>query len=262
MPANIHPSAIIAPNARLAEGVEVGPCAVIDGDVALGRGTKVGPHAYLTGQVEIGEDNVIGASAVIGTEPQDLAYKGAKSFVRIGRGNVFREYVSIHRGTKEGTGTVIGDDNYLMASSHVGHNCRLGNRIIFANGVLLGGYVDVADNVFLSGHCVVHQFCKIGEGAMMRGGTALSLDLPPYCMVGETNRVRGLNTVGLERRGFTRRQLQSIKALYRDVFNNPKSLNLQEAVAELSAGERPPEERLFLEFIKSSERGVCRPLPG
>ncbi len=256
----IHPSAVIAPGARLAEGVSVGAFAVIDGGVSLGRGTTVGPHAYVTGHTEIGEDNVIGASAVIGSEPQDLAYKGAKSFVRIGRGNTFREHVTIHRGTKEGTATVIGNDNYLMASAHVGHNSVLGNGIIFANGVLLGGYVEVADFVFLSGHCLVHQFCKIGEGAMMRGGTAISMDLPPYCMIGQDNRVRGLNTVGLERRGFTPQQLRGVKLLYREVFNHPKSL--QEGVAELLAVERPPEQRKFLDFIKASERGVCRPLRG
>lgn len=256
----IHPTAVIDPRARLAEGVSVGAFAVIDGDVSIGRGTRVGPHAYLTGHAEIGEDNVIGACAVIGSEPQDLAYKGAKSFVRIGRGNTFREYVSIHRGTKEGTATVIGDNNYLMASAHVGHNSVLGNGIIFANGVLLGGYAEIADHVFLSGHCLVHQFCKVGEGAMMRGGTAISMDLPPYCTIGTDNRVRGLNTVGLERRGFTSQQVRGVKLLYREVFNHPKSL--QEAVAELLAVERPPEQRKFLDFIKASERGVCRPLRG
>ncbi len=257
MSAAIHPTAVVSPNARLAEGVSVGPYVVIDEHVSIGKGTKIAPHAVITGYTEIGEDNQFGVGAVIGLDPQDLAFKGQKSYVKIGHRNNIREYVQIHRGTKEDSATVIGNDNFLMGFSHIAHNCRLGNSIIIANGSLLAGYAEVADFVFLSGHCLVHQFSRIGKYALMRGGAGITLDLPPYCIGAGENSVRGINVVGLERRGFTSEQIRGIKRVYKDLFLSDSTLEI--SLESLLSKDQPEEIKYFLEFIKGSTRGIVRP---
>lgn len=253
----IHPTAVVHPKAKIAEGVQIGPYAVIDENVSIGKGTKIDSHAVISGHTEIGEDNKIGVGAVIGLEPQDLAYKGQRSYVKIGHRNTLREYVQVHRGTKEETVTQIGNDNFLMGFSHVAHNCKLGNSIIVANGALFAGYVEVDDFVFVSGLCLVHQFCRLGKHSLMRGGAAISLDLPPYCIADGQNSVKGINVVGLDRRGFSPEKIRGVKKVYRDLFMSDETLatNLDAMLAQ-----NPPEEiRYFLEFIKGSTRGICRP---
>ena len=261
--AKIHSTASVHPKAALADDVTVGAYAVIDAEVRIGDGTIVGHHAVITGQTEIGKNNVIGIGAVIGLEPQDLSYKGAKSYVKIGDHNTLREYVQVHRGTKEDSSTVIGDHNFLMGFSHVAHNCQLGNHIIFANGVLLAGYAQIEDYVFLSGHCLVHQFCRIGKYSMMRGGAKMSQDLPPYCISDEMNLMRGLNVVGLQRNGFSVEQIRGIKNLYQHLFSDFSGVSgaepLQEKISKMLTTETRPEIRYFLEFILNSKRGICRP---
>lgn len=253
----IHPTAQVSPKAKIDDEVEIGPFVIIDENVSIGKGTKIGPHTVITGYTEIGSENQIGIGAVIGLEPQDLAYKEGKSFVKIGNRNKIREYVQIHRGTKEGSATVIGDNNFLLGLSHIAHNCQVGNHVILANGALLAGYVIVEDYVFISGNCLVHQFCRIGQYAMMRGGSRISLDLPPYCTADDANAIRGINTVGLERRGFTIEQIREIKKVYKELFYSDDPI--EQTIKDILTKEPKAEIKYFLEFIKSSERGICRP---
>jgi UDP-N-acetylglucosamine acyltransferase len=253
---SIHSTAVIDAKAEIDSEVEIGPYAVIDGAVKIKRGTRVMAHAYLTGWTEIGEGNEIHPGAVLGAAPQDKAYKGQESYLRIGDRNIIREYAQIHRGTAAQSATVVGNDNFLMATSHIGHNCQLGDNIILANGALLGGYVEVGDNVFISGNCVVHQFVKIGDYALMRGLSATSRDVPPYAIIDWQHTVRGVNVIGLKRAGFEEKRIRQIRAAFQILFR--KGRNLALAVKEVEKSGRANADVLaLLEFIKSSKRGVC-----
>jgi UDP-N-acetylglucosamine acyltransferase len=252
----IHPTAVIDPKAEIESTVEIGPYVVIEGPVKIRNGTRVMAHAYVTGWTEIGERNELHPGAVLGAEPQDKAYKGEKSYLRIGNQNVFREYVQIHRGTVTGSSTVIGNNNFLMATAHVGHNCKLGDNNILANGALLGGYVEVGNNVFISGNCVVHQFVRIGDHALMRGLSGTSRDVPPYAIVDWQHTVRGVNVVGLKRAGFDEKRIRAIREAFRVLFR--KGRNLALAIKEVEKSHRANTDvSALLEFIRASERGVC-----
>jgi UDP-N-acetylglucosamine acyltransferase len=252
----IHPTAIIDPKAEIESTVEIGPYVVIEGPVTIKGGTRVMAHAYLTGWTEIGERNEIHPGAVLGDAPQDKAYNGAKTYLRIGDENIFREYVQVHRGTTAGSATVIGNRNFLMATSHVGHNCQLGNDVILANGALLAGYVEVGHNVFISGNCVVHQFVRIGDHALMRGLSGTSRDVPPYAIVDWQHTVRGVNVVGLKRAGFDEKRIRAIREAFRVLFR--KGRNLALAIKEVEKSHRANTDvSALLEFIRASERGVC-----
>lgn len=253
---SVHPTAVIDPRAEIDAAAEIGPYVVVDGPVKIKRRTRIMAHAYITGWTEVGEDNEIHPGVILGGAPQDRAYNGEESYLRIGDHNIFREYVQVHRGTVQGSSTVIGGDNFLMAGSHVGHNCKLGDHIVLANGALLGGYVEVADHVFISGHCVVHQFVRVGEFSLMRGLSGTSRDVPPYSIVDWQHRVRGVNSVGLKRAGFDERRIREIKEAFRVLFR--KGRNLALAIQEIEAEENNSSDVLALvEFIKSSKRGVC-----
>jgi UDP-N-acetylglucosamine acyltransferase len=252
----IHPTAIIDPQAEIDSDVEIGPYAVIEGVVKIERGTRVMAHAYLTGWTEIGEHNEIHPGAALGGAPQDKAYGGEQSYLRIGTRNVIREHVQIHRGTAPGSATTIGDNNFLMANAHVGHNCRLGDQIVLANGALLGGYVEVGNSVFISGNCVVHQFVRIGEFALMRGLSGTSRDVPPFAVIDWQHTVRGVNVVGLRRAGFDEKRIRSIREAFRILFR--KGRNLALAVKEIEQSGRVDRDvSALLDFIKMSKRGVC-----
>lgn len=253
---SIHPTAVIDSKAEIDSDVEIGPYAVIDGPVKIKRGTRVMAHAYLTGWTEIGAGNEIHPGAVLGEAPQDKSYKGQETYLRIGDRNIIREYTQIHRGTAAESATVIGNDNFLMATSHIGHNCKLGDNIILANGALLAGYVEIGNNVFISGNCVVHQFVKIGDYALMRGLSGTSRDVPPYAIVDWQHTVRGVNVVGLKRAGFDEKRIRRIRAAYRILFR--KGRNLALAVKEVEESGRANGDVLaLLEFIRVSKRGVC-----
>ena len=252
----IHPTAIIDPAAEIDSEVEIGAYVVIDGRVKIKRGTRVMAHAYLTGWTEIGEGNEIHPGAALGGAPQDKAYHGQESYLRIGANNIIREHVQIHRGTAPGSATIIGNDNFLMATSHIGHNCRLGDNVILANGAMLGGYVDVGNNVFISGNCVVHQFVRIGEYALMRGLSGTSRDVPPYAIVDWQHTVRGVNVVGLKRAGFDEKRIRAIRAAFRILFRQGRNLALAVKEVESSSGANQDVAAL-LDFIKASKRGVC-----
>ncbi|MGH7772102.1 MAG: acyl-ACP--UDP-N-acetylglucosamine O-acyltransferase [Candidatus Binatia bacterium] len=252
----IHPTAVIDPRAEIHGEAEIGPYVVVEGLVKIGRGTRVMAHAYISGWTEIGENNEIHPGVVLGDAPQDKAYRGEESYLRIAGHNIFREYVQVHRGTAPGSSTVIGSNNFLMASSHVGHNCRLGDHIVIANGALLGGYVEVGNHAFISGNCVVHQFVRVGELSLMRGLSATSRDVPPYSIVDWQHRVRGVNVVGLKRAGFDGTRIREVKEAFRILFRKGRNLSL--AIKEVEThGRVSSDVATLLGFIKSSQRGVC-----
>jgi UDP-N-acetylglucosamine acyltransferase len=251
----IHPTAVVDPRAEIDSTADIGPFVVIEGPVRIGAGTRVLAHAYLCGATQIGRDNEIHMGAVIGHAPQDLAYRGEPTGLRIGDRNVIREHAQVHRGTTEGSRTVIGDDNYLMNQAHVAHNCRLGNGTIIAGGALLAGYVDVADRAFVSGNCVVHQFVRIGTLAIMRGLSRTSRDVPPFCIMDGTHTVRGINLVGLRRAGFDRDRIRALRNAFARLFR--RAGNLGEVTRALRQEPGTPDVTALLDFIETSRRGVC-----
>jgi UDP-N-acetylglucosamine acyltransferase len=251
----IHPTAIIHPKAKLDATVRVGPYAVIDAGVELGANCVVGPHVYLTGETTIGANNRFHAGCVIGDAPQDLKYKGEPTRLRIGDDNVFREHVTLHRSNKPGTETIVGSHNFLMANSHVAHNCIVGDHVILANGALLGGHAVVQDRAFISGNCLVHQFIRVGTLALMQGGAAVSQDLPPFTIALRVNEICGLNVVGLRRAGYTAEQRLELKRLYHLLFRGGK--NLREALAEARKNFSSAPATSLLDFVAEAKRGVC-----
>jgi len=253
----VHPSAIVSEEAELSADVEVGAYAVIDGPATIGSGTRIFHHATVTARTEIGEGCAIHPYALVGGDPQDLAFGGGESYCRIGDRTVVRENAQVHRGTEPGSETVVGKDCYLMAGSHVGHNCRLGDNVILANCALLGGYVTVGDRAFLSGGVVVHQFVRIGTHAFVSGNASISMDVPPYFTARGRNGVCRVNTVGIERSPLVSEQsAAAIAGAFRTLYRG--SAGFSEALAKLEArAERAPEVTAIIEFFKSSERGVC-----
>lgn len=252
----IHPTAIVDPRAEIDASAEIGPYVVIEGPVRVGPRTRVGPHAVLMGDTHLGADNVVHPGAVLGDVPQDLAYRDAPSGVRIGDRNVFREYAQVHRGTQPDTFTVMGDGNFLMVNAHVAHNCRIGSRVVVANGALVAGHVVVDDDAFISGNCVVHQHVRIGRLSIMRGLSRTSRDVPPFALVDGTHVVRGVNRVGLRRAGFDRARQRALVEAFRILFGERR--NLQRAMAEVEAGVVTPEVQELLAFIRASRRGVAQ----
>ncbi|HEX9883007.1 MAG TPA: acyl-ACP--UDP-N-acetylglucosamine O-acyltransferase [Desulfobaccales bacterium] len=252
----IDPSARIAPEVELAPDVSVGPGVIIDGPSRIGAGCRILAHAYIGPYTTMGEDNLIGFGAVIGYDPQDYAFTGGESYTLIGHHNLIREYVTIHRGTKPGSATRVGNHNFLMALSHMAHNSSLGDHVVLVNGALVGGYVEVADRAFISANCLLHQFIRVGTLVMMRGGARASRDLPPFCNIDDTHTVKGLNLVGLRRAGFSREQIDPLRQAVRILFGT--RMNLKLALERVEA-EVPltPEVAHLLEFIRSSRRGVA-----
>ncbi|NOY79918.1 MAG: acyl-ACP--UDP-N-acetylglucosamine O-acyltransferase [Kiritimatiellaeota bacterium] len=250
----IHPTAIIAPGAELGRDVQIGPYAVVEDHVTVGDNCRIGPHVHLTGHTVIGEGTVIHTGAVIGDVPQDVHYTGAVTYTEIGRNCILREYVTIHRGSPEGTTTRVGDGAMIMGMAHLGHNCEVGNGVIIANATLLAGHVHVGDRAFLSGGVLVHQFVRIGTLVMVRGGEGLGRDVAPYCLVGK-GRIRGPNAIGLRRAGLsaeTRVAIRgAIKLFFRSRLSRPNAIA---AVREQYGG--IPEVEHFLEFIETTQRGL------
>jgi len=254
----IHPSAIISPKAELDSAVEVGPHAIIEEHVRIGAGTRVWANAYITGHTEIGRDNEIHMGAVIGHEPQDLKFKrDTRSYLRIGDRNVFREYSNVHRGTEPESATVIGDDCYLMATSHVGHNCVIGNGVIICNCALVAGYVQLGDRVFVSGGVVIHQFTRVGRLAMFSGNARVSMDVPPFTLAAERNEVHALNLVGLRRAKIARGAVSELKQLFQLFYLSGKNGTQALAEATKDGAFKTAEAREFIEFARTSANGIC-----
>jgi UDP-N-acetylglucosamine acyltransferase len=253
----VHPTAVIDPSARIGRGTRVGPHAVIGEGVVLGEDCEVGPGVHMVKWVEAGARNRFHSGAVIGDAPQDLRHDGSASSVRIGDGNIFREHVTVHRGARAGGVTVLGDGNFLMAGSHVAHDCVLGSHAILANGALLAGHVQVGDRAFISGNCLVHQFCRVGRLALMQGGSAISKDLPPFCIARGDNGVCGLNVVGMRRAGIEPATRLVLRKAYLLLFRS--GLGLAEAADTLASGfADEPAVLEWVAFIRSGKRGLCR----
>jgi UDP-N-acetylglucosamine acyltransferase len=250
----IHPTACVDRRAEIDSSAEVGPFVVIDGPVRVGPGTRVLAHAVLTGNTILGRDNVVHMGAVLGHEPQDLSYDGNETGLHVGDRNVFREHCEVHRGSK-GAATVIGDDNYIMSHAHVAHDCRLASRIVLATGAALGGHVEVADQVFVSGNCLVHQHVRIGRLALLRGLSRTSRDVPPFAIMDGTHTVRGVNRIGLGRAGLGTAQIQAVRRAFARLFRGPRNLRI--ALAEVEGGPMTEEVRHLVDFIRASRRGVC-----
>jgi len=250
----IDSRAVVSPQAQLAADVEVGPFTVIGPDVVIGSGTWIGPHAVINGPTRIGTGNKIFQFASLGDAPQDKKYKGEPTLLEIGDRNVFRESVTVNRGTTHDRGvTLIGNDNLLMAYSHVAHDCRLGDQIVMANCATLGGHVEIGDWATLGGLSAVHQYTKVGAHCFIAHNAA-----PPYVLaVGRPAAPHSVNAIGLQRRGFTPEQILNIRRAYRLLYRS--GLKLKMALEELEkAAETQMEIRPFVEFIKRSERSIVR----
>jgi UDP-N-acetylglucosamine acyltransferase len=256
---SIHPTASVDPGAEVDPSCTIGPFAVVGPNVKLGPGNVLSAHAVVTGHTTLGEGNRVFPHAVLGEVPQDLKYRGEPTRLEIGSRNTFRECATVNLGTVQGGGvTTVGNGCLLMAYSHVGHDCRIGDGAIIANSVALAGHVILEDHVHISGLAAAHQFCRIGRLAFVSGLTGVAMDVPPYCTVaGPRAELAGLNTVGLQRAGLSEEQIGRIKQAYKIVFRS--NLGLAEALAQLDAelGSHP-EIAHFVGFVKASQRGITR----
>jgi UDP-N-acetylglucosamine acyltransferase len=253
--ARIHATAVISAEADLADDVEVGPFVVIEGPVRVGPGCVIRPHAHLIGPLALGRGNTVYSGAVLGERPQHLKYNDEPTGVEVGDDNVFREHVTVHRGTAQSWKTVIGSRNFFMAGSHVAHDCRVGNGCILANGALLGGHCAVDDGAYLSGNCAVHQFVHVGRLALLSGASATTKDIPPFIIQQNINTVVGVNVVGMRRAGLSTAEIDAVRRAYHILFR--EGLALPNALARLEGelGSVGP-VREMLDFIRGSARGI------
>lgn len=255
----IHPTAIVSPYAQIDKEVTIGPYAVIGDHVIIGPGTTIGPHAVLDPYVEIGPECHIYQFASVGAVPQSLKFKGEKTWTKIGSRCIIREFVTINRGTADGGAvTRIGDDCLLMAYVHIAHDCILGNKVVMANNATLAGHVTIGNHATVGGLSAIHQFVRIGDFAFLGGKSVVVKDITPYVLAsGDRAKLHGLNQVGLKRQGFGPEALKQLKKTYRLIFRI--GLTLNEAIERVMAEVEPiPEVLTFIEFIKSSERGITR----
>ena len=255
----IHSTAIVEPGAQIGADVQIGPYAYVAATARLGDGCRLAPHAVVLDYATLGARCTIHTGAVIGDLPQDLSFGGGPSFVVTGDDCTFREGVTIHRGTKPDTTTRIGNHVFMMANSHVAHNCEVGDHVIMANGALLGGYVTIGERAFIGGSTGVHQFCHVGRLAMVAACSCISKDLPPFCCTvsSANSRIAGLNVVGLRRAGFTPAQRAQIKQAFATLYRS--GLNISQARAALLADTDNPFAAEFAGFIDRATRGLCRP---
>ena len=253
----IHPTAIIYPGAKIEGDVEIGPYAVIGSDVVIKKGTKISSHVVIEGWTTIGENCRIYTGAVIGSPTQDLKNEGKRSYVEVGEGNIIREYVTINRATSAEGVTRIGQKNFLMTDVHIAHDCILGDGIIMGNLATLAGHVVVEDKAIIEGLTGIHQFIRIGRHAFIGGYSKVVKDIPPYLKVaGQPTEVYGINTLGLERSGFSAESIKNIENVYRILFRS--RLNVTQALKRLEGQDLLPDVRHMVEFVKNSTRGICR----
>ena len=255
---NIHPTAIVADGAKLADGVTVGPFSIIGPDVEIGIGCTIGAHVILEHRVVLGEGTKVGHGTILGGNPQALGFDQSRrdTGVRIGKNNTIREHVTINRATAENSDTIVGDDNFLMTGCHLAHDCRIGNGVILANTVLMAGHVEVDDGAFLGGGSVFHQFIRIGRLAMVRGGCRFSKDIPPFCVCAGTNLAMGLNSIGLRRAGLSAEARMQLKRAFRLLYLS--DLNVSQALEAASAEQWGLEATLFFDFVRGAKKkGIC-----
>jgi len=259
MTASVHPTAIVHPGAEIGPACEVGPYTIIGEHVRLGRGNRIGPHVVIEGHTRIGDENHIFQFASIGSQPQDLKYHGEPSILEIGDGNVIREYVTLQPGTEQGLmKTAIGSSNLFMASAHVGHDCKVGDRNIFANSVAISGHVQIDNGVILGGMAGIHQYTRLGDLAFIGAGAMVAQDIPPYCMSqGDRAELIGLNQIGMKRAGISEEEIRLLRKVFRAAFK--REGNFKDRIASLieeHAGSRCASK--FLGFLQESKRGVAQ----
>ena len=256
----IHSTAVIDPHSKIGNGTRVGPYAVIESDTEIGDDCEIGPHAVVKSFTKLGSGNRVFEHAVLGGEPQDVKFKGERSYLQIGDNNLIREFCTLHRASGEGETTRVGSRNFLMIGVHIAHNCIIGDDNIFANGAALAGHIVVEDHVFLSNNVGAHQFVRMGRYAMVGGKSKIVQDVLPFLTTdGNPPRVRGLNSIGLRRAGFSESSRRELKNAYRLLFR--RKLPLKDALAEL---ERVDDENVahLVKFIRDSNRGITGDRPG
>ena len=254
----IHPTAIVDPEAEIGTGVTVGPFSIIEANVVIGDGTEIGARVTVEGHTTIGKENHIFTGAVIGSMTQDKKYKGGVTYLKIGDRNKIREYVTINPGTDDGTETIIGDDNLIMAYAHVAHNCMIGNRTIIANAGTLAGHVVVEDRAVIGGLAGVHQFVKIGYMAIVGGSSKAVKDIPPFMMVdGHPAKAHGLNVVGMERAGLPKEERLYLKRAFKLIFRSQLATKNAIDALKKDIPENASISRI-IKFLEASERGVCK----
>jgi len=254
----IHPTAIVDSKAQLDRDVEIGPYCLIGPNVKVGRRSKIGPLTTVEGWTEIGEECTICQGVIIGAPPQDVGFEKKKSFVKIGNRNLIREYTTIHRGSKEGTTTHIGNDNFFMAYSHIAHNCLIEDGVVIANTGTLAGYVTVEKKAIIGGLSAVHQHVRVGSYSIIGGCSKVVKDIPPYTKAdGHPTRLWGLNSVGLRRANFSLKTRNLLKKAYKILFRS--GLNTSQALKKIE-GELTldPQVQHLCEFIQNSKRGICK----
>ena len=259
----VDPSTYVSPTARVDERATVGPGSrigdfcIIERDVMIGANCMIEPYVYVKRWTTLGDDNQISACTVLGTDPLDRSFSGQRSYLKIGQGNRIREHYTISRGTQPESETVIGNNNYIMTSGHIAHNCRLGNDLVVASCALVAGYVEIESQAFISGGVVVHQFSRIGRLAMVGGNTRVNSDLPPYFLYSDFNVApKGLNTVGLKRAGFTQRDITLLKTAYRILYRS--GLRKEQALLEIESEAPSIHTAHLIDFIRKSSRGIAR----
>ncbi len=252
----IHKTAFVSKEAEIDASCEIGPNVIIEEDVKLHPNVVIMANAFIGKDTEIGEGTKVYMGAVIGGDPQDYHYKGGKTFTKIGKNNVIREYVTIHKGTEEGSSTIIGDNNLIMVQVHLGHNCKVGNNSIIAPSALLGGHVEVEDYVFISGNVVFHQFCRVGKLAMIGGFTGVNKDVPPFMLVRGPSAVRSVNLVGLRRAKLPREVIREIMEAHKLIYMS--DLKMEDALEKIGKKLYSDEVKYLVNFIKNSKRGICK----
>jgi len=254
----IHNTALVSQKAKLGEDVSVGPYAVISDAVVIGAGTKIGSHCVVEGNTAIGKNCEIFTGAVVGSRPQDLKYKGEKVYLEVGDNNIIREYCTLNPGTEEGSRTIVGNGNLIMAYSHVAHDCRVGNNCVLANGSTLAGHVSIEDRAVVGGLVAIHQFVRVGQLSIIGGCSKVVQDIPPYSTCdGHPALVYGLNLVGLRRNNVSKESIGLLDDAFRILFNS--GLSIKHALEKLAKEVKSTCEIAYLvEFIKKTERGLAR----
>ena len=258
MSVKIHPQAIVSEKALLSSGVEIGPFSIIEDNVKIGENTKVGPHCLITGFTTIGKNCQIFKGSSLGTAPQDLKYRGEKSYVEIGDFNVIREFTTVNPGTEKDEKTLIGNNNLIMAYSHIAHNCKVGSNCVFANAATLAGFVEIEDRVVVGGLVAIHQFCRLGTLSIVGGCSKVVQDIPPFSMAdGHPASVKSMNLVGLKRAGIASDSIHSLKQAFKLIFfqDHTVSSAIELVKEELASN---PQIEYLLKFIESSSRGIAK----
>lgn len=256
-PAQIAPTARVHPDATIGPGAVIGEFAIVEQDVTIGSETCLEPYVYVKRWTTLGERNQISAGTVLGTDPLDKNFKGARSYLRIGDDNIIREHYTISRGTAPESETVIGNGNFIMTAGHIAHNCRIGDRTVIASCSLVAGYVEVENEAFISGGVGIHQYSRIGRLAMIGGNSGVNMDVPPFILCnGDRLAAKGLNLVGLKRAGFTASEIKALKTAYKILYRS--GLKLEDALVRIETEVPTEHTQHLIRFIRASKRGICR----